>query len=159
MEDGNHRRCEVDGTSAEQPSLARWLSFATASAQKTGGQTDAATHLERWITSHPAFEKCVYRDHWIPVCPHSSLDEFQTRMGTLMRDNLLVRCTVLSFGLHPHLCILQTFLKSGRPLLLGTGVPEDTVDELEVNAERELKSASRLQYIRCQSIYCHKKVS
>ncbi|KAJ7036184.1 S-adenosyl-L-methionine-dependent methyltransferase [Mycena alexandri] len=141
MEDGNHRRCEVDGTSMAQPSLARWLTFANAAAQKSGGQTDAATHLQRWVTAHPAFEKFVYQDDWIPVSPHSSLDEFQTRMGSLMRDNLL------------------TFLKSGRPLLLGTGVPEEIINELQVNAERELNWAARLQYIRCQSIYCRKKLS
>ncbi|KAJ7747808.1 hypothetical protein B0H16DRAFT_1554658 [Mycena metata] len=141
MEDGKHRRCEVDGTSSAQPALARWLTFADAAAQRSGGQTYAATHLERWVSAHPAFERFVYRDDWIPVSPHTSLDEFQTRMGSLMRDNLL------------------TFLKSGRPLLLGTGVPEETIDELQVNAERELNAAERLQYIRCQSIYCRKKVS
>ncbi|KAJ7185297.1 hypothetical protein C8R46DRAFT_376111 [Mycena filopes] len=140
MEDGNHRRCEVDTGTVAEPWLARWLMYANVAARSAGGQTDAATHLERWITAHPAFERVVYQDFWIPVSPHPSLNEFQRRIGIQMRDDLL------------------SFLKSGRPLLLGSGVPESVVDELQVNAERELHSAARAQYIRCQSVYCRKKV-
>ncbi|KAJ7765253.1 S-adenosyl-L-methionine-dependent methyltransferase [Mycena metata] len=139
MEDGNHRRCEVDGNTIAEPWLARWLMFADVAAQNAGGQTDAATHVQRWITAHPAFQHAVYQDYWIPVSPHPSFNEFQRRIGSQMRDDLM------------------SFLKSGRPLLLGSGVPEAIVDELQQNAERELHTAARAQYIRCQSIYCRKK--
>ncbi|KAF7347471.1 hypothetical protein MVEN_01503200 [Mycena venus] len=127
MEDGNHRRCELDTATIDQP----WA----------GGDPDAANHLHRWIRANPHFEDIVYHDYWVPVSPHASFNNFQKRIGSQMRDDIL------------------SFLKSGRPLLLGSGVPERIVDELQVNAERELRTAARAQYIRCQSVYCRKKVS
>ncbi|KAJ7150329.1 hypothetical protein C8R46DRAFT_1124641 [Mycena filopes] len=141
MPDGNHRRLDLDTTVVEQPWLARWMSYAHVAVRNAGGDPDAATHLHRWLTSHPAFENVVYEDYWVPVSPHPGFDEFQQRIGAQMRDDIL------------------SFLKSGRPLLLGSGIPERIVDELQVNAERELISSSCAQYIRCQSVYCRKKVS
>jgi len=115
--------------------------FASLAARNAGGHPDAATHLHRWISSHPAFENVVYQDYWVPVSPHPVFNDFQKHVGAHMRDDIL------------------SFLKSGRPLLLGSGVPEPIVDELQLNAERELRSAARPQYIRLQSVYCRKKVS
>jgi len=141
MPDGNHRRCDLDTSTIDQPWVARWMIFANVAAKNAGGDPDAATHLHQWITAHPAFEDIVYQDYWVPVSPHASFNDFQKRIGSQMRDDIL------------------QFLKSGRPLLLGSGVPEPIVNELQVNAERELRSAARAQYIRCQSVYCRKKVS
>ncbi|KAJ6520254.1 hypothetical protein C8R45DRAFT_954465 [Mycena sanguinolenta] len=141
MPDGNHRRCDLEPSSIAEPWLARWMINANVAARNAGGDPDAATHLHGWINSHPAFEDVVYQDYWVPVSPHASFNGFQKRIGAQMRDDIL------------------SFLKSGRPLLLGNGVPEPIVDELQVNAERELRSAARAQYIRCQNVYCRKKVS
>lgn len=55
--------------------------------------------------------------------------------------------------------VIQAFLKSGRPLLLGSGLPEDVVNELEMNAERELLEARYPHYIRLQSVHGRKSRS
>ncbi|KAJ7070618.1 hypothetical protein C8F01DRAFT_1107088 [Mycena amicta] len=137
--DGNHRRCELETSTIAGPWVARWMVFANVAARNAGGHPDAATHLRRWVTDHPLLEGVVYHDYWVPVSPHPSMTDFQRRMGTRMREDIL------------------SFLKSGRPLLLGSGVPESIVDELQFNAERELHDAALPQYIRCQSVYCRKK--
>ncbi|KAJ6623079.1 hypothetical protein B0H10DRAFT_2011056 [Mycena sp. CBHHK59/15] len=141
MEDGNHKRCDLETSKIAEPWVARWLVFACVAARNAGGHPDAATHLHRWIASHGAFEDVVYQDYWVPVSPHASFNEFQKRIGSQMRDDILA------------------FLKSGRPLLLGSGVPEPIVDELQVNAERELRAATYPQYVRLQSLYARKKTS
>jgi len=48
-------------------------------------------------------------------------------------------------------------MKSARPLLLGSGVPEALVDELENNAVAELWEAQTPQYMRLQAVYARKK--
>ncbi|KAF8204302.1 hypothetical protein K438DRAFT_1580170 [Mycena galopus ATCC 62051] len=141
LSNGNYKRCDLDPSTIGEPWLARWMVFASVAARMAGGDPDAATHLEGWIRSHPALEDIVYQDYWVPVSPHASLNDFQKRISAQMRDDIL------------------SFLKSGRPLLLGSGVPEAIVDELQVNAERELRTAARPQYIRIQSLHCRKKVS
>ncbi|KAJ7651499.1 hypothetical protein DFH06DRAFT_1187109 [Mycena polygramma] len=140
MPDGNHRRCDLETSIIDQPWLARWMVFANVAVRNAGGTPDAATHLHQWITTNGSFEDIVYQEYWVPVSPHPSMNEFQRRIGAQMREDIL------------------SFLKSGRPLLLGSGVPEPIVDELQVNAEREVRSSSRAQYIRCQSVHCRKKV-
>ncbi|KAJ7116793.1 hypothetical protein C8R43DRAFT_1038078 [Mycena crocata] len=139
MPDGNHRRLDLETSRIAEPWVARWMVFAGLAAKNAGGHPDAATHLHRWISSHAAFENIVYKDYWVPVSPHASFTDFQKRIGAQMRDDIL------------------SFLKSGRPLLLGSGVPEPIVNELQINAERELRMATYPQYIRCQSVYCRKK--
>ncbi len=52
---------------------------------------------------------------------------------------------------------LQAFLKSGRPLLLSNGLDISMVDELEINAEHELRTASTQTYIRVHSSYARRK--
>ncbi|KAF7303013.1 hypothetical protein MKEN_01264300 [Mycena kentingensis (nom. inval.)] len=124
MPDGNHRRCPTDTSTIAGPWFARWMAFANAAARDAGGHPDAATHLQQWLLDHPLLEDVVYRDFWIPVSPHPSFDHSQRRIGTQMRDDILA------------------FLKSGRPLLLGSGVPESIVDELQLNAEHEASTAA-----------------
>lgn len=57
----------------------------------------------------------------------------------------------------PFLCSAQSFMKAARPLLRKSGVPQDLVELLETNAEAELMSARRPQYIRVQNVYAIKK--
>lgn len=48
-------------------------------------------------------------------------------------------------------------MASGRPLLLGIGVPESLVDELEEKATEELRGASHVTYIRLQRVIARKR--
>ncbi|KAJ7103130.1 hypothetical protein B0H15DRAFT_767982 [Mycena belliarum] len=141
MPDGNHRRCDLPTSHIAAPWVARWMVFACMAVRNAGGHPDAATHLRQWVTSHPALENVVYHDYWIPVSPHAIFNDFQKHVGARMRDDIL------------------SFLKSGRPLLLGSGVPEQIVNELQRNAELELRTAARAQYVRVQRVYCRKKIS
>ncbi|KAJ7170294.1 hypothetical protein C8R43DRAFT_876010 [Mycena crocata] len=139
MPDGNHRRIDVETSMMADPWVANWMVFASLAAKNAGGDPDAATHLHRWIFSHAALDNIVYKDYWVPVSPHASFSEYEKKIGTRMRDNILA------------------FLKSGRPLLLGSGVPELIVNELQINAERELRMAIYPQYLRFQRVYCRKR--
>jgi hypothetical protein len=48
-------------------------------------------------------------------------------------------------------------MKSGRPLLLGNGLTEDFVDQLENNAVAELNEAITPVYVCIQNVYARKK--
>ncbi|KAK7465267.1 hypothetical protein VKT23_005246 [Stygiomarasmius scandens] len=135
--DENHRRVNVDTSTVAGPWWARWMAFANVAIRNRGGDADAATHLYSWVESHPMFENVVYREFWIPCSPWKR--DFPANISLCMRDDILA------------------FLKSGRPLLLGNGVSEDVVHELQVNAEREQKTASQRHYVRLQSVWAEKK--
>lgn len=49
-------------------------------------------------------------------------------------------------------------MKSGRPLLLGTGVPQDVLDPLEEAAARELLGNLVPGYIRVENAYGRKRM-
>ena len=51
----------------------------------------------------------------------------------------------------------QEFMRSGRPLLLGSGMPEALLNQIEQNAIRELMEARTPIYIRCQYVYATRK--
>ena len=53
----------------------------------------------------------------------------------------------------------KAFLKSGRPLLLGSGVLEEVVNHLQHHASLEIKAASTPGYVRVQRTYARKKQS
>jgi hypothetical protein len=95
MDDGNHRRCELETSTVAEPWVARWMIFANMAARNAGGNPDAATHLHRWITANPAFEHIVYQDYWVPVSPHPSFNDFQKRIGAQMREDILVCAPLL----------------------------------------------------------------
>ena len=48
-------------------------------------------------------------------------------------------------------------MRSGRPLLLGSGMPEALLNQIEQNAIRELMEARTPVYIRCQYVYATRK--
>jgi hypothetical protein len=62
-----HRRMEPSTNEIGPPWWGRWMMFLNEAIQKARGDVDAATHLERWVTKHPAFERVVYKDVWLPV--------------------------------------------------------------------------------------------
>ncbi|KIK70473.1 hypothetical protein GYMLUDRAFT_32497 [Collybiopsis luxurians FD-317 M1] len=137
--DEYHQRIELETSRIAEPWWPRWLAFANLAARNRGGDVDAATHLHAWVSNHRAFETVVYKEYWVPTCPWRTDSEFQMRMGLSMRDDI------------------RAFLKSGRPLLLGSGIPEDLVNEMEFNAEKELLSGQARHYIRLQCIHALKK--
>ncbi|KAF9011053.1 S-adenosyl-L-methionine-dependent methyltransferase [Cyathus striatus] len=137
--DRNYQRIEVGTHELGPPWWPRWLAFANAAVRKVGGDTDAATHLYDWISKHPTFEQATYREFWLPVSPWMKGDDFQQRIGNGMRDDIFA------------------FMKSGRPLLLSTGLPEHILDLVEQEAVQELNEAREPQWIRLQCVYARKK--
>jgi hypothetical protein len=53
----------------------------------------------------------------------------------------------------------QSFFKSGRPLLLGTGLNEEIVDLLERETTDELMEARYPHWLRLRCVYATKKCS
>ncbi|KAK0481523.1 S-adenosyl-L-methionine-dependent methyltransferase [Armillaria novae-zelandiae] len=137
--DENHHRVNLDTSTLASPWWPRWLAYLEMAARNRGGNVDAATHLHDWVSNHQSFENVVYNQYWIPVTPWRTDSAFDMRIGTAMRDDIF------------------SFLKSGRPLLLGSGVPEQIVNELETNAYKELMEGNTRHYIRVQCVYAHKR--
>ncbi|KAF9270828.1 S-adenosyl-L-methionine-dependent methyltransferase [Marasmius fiardii PR-910] len=139
MYDENYRRIEVSTSHIGAPWWPRWLAFLEAAIRSKGGDADAATHLHSWTANHASFEGVVYREFWVPASPWRRDSEFQIRMGQAMRDDIFA------------------FVKSGRALLLGSGVPEQIVDELQRKVETELATTRRRYYVRLQCIFARKR--
>lgn len=51
----------------------------------------------------------------------------------------------------------QAFMKSGRPLLLSSGMSESLVAEIEMEANRDLYELRTSHYVRLQRVYALKK--
>ncbi|KAJ3936395.1 MAG: hypothetical protein NXY57DRAFT_957277 [Lentinula lateritia] len=137
--DENHQVIELETSKIAEPWWPRWLTFANLAARDRGGNVDAATYIHSWVANHHAFENVTYEEYWVPTCGWRTDSEFMMRIGVTLRDDILA------------------FLKSGRPLLLGSGVPEDLVNELEANAVKELHSGRARHYIRLQCVHARKK--
>ncbi|KAI0756516.1 hypothetical protein C8Q80DRAFT_1129062 [Daedaleopsis nitida] len=127
----------------DTPWIARWMNLANVAVEQRGGEPDAANHLHAWMEAHPLLEDVVYREFWFQTSPwkpgHDHESARANRLGAMMRDDILA------------------FLKSGRPLLLGNEVDYETVQELESNAERELKEGKVPTYVRVQNVYARRK--
>ncbi|KAI0673624.1 hypothetical protein C8Q78DRAFT_1018090 [Trametes maxima] len=141
--DNQHEAIMPSRLEEETPWFARWMNVVNIAVEQRGGEPDAANHLHRWIKEHPEMEEIVYREFWFQTGPwkHGQGDRTarDNWMGSLMRDDILA------------------FLKSGRPLLLSNGLDVCVVDELELNAERELREARVQTYIRVQNVYARRK--
>ncbi|EKM51768.1 uncharacterized protein PHACADRAFT_127622 [Phanerochaete carnosa HHB-10118-sp] len=128
---------------ADAPAFARWMNLAHRAVQMQGGEPDAANHLHEWVCGHGAFEDVHYCTWWLPTSTwHTGQDEEarrQNRIGAAMRDDIL------------------SFLKSGRPLLLGNGVPEQVLNPLEGEAERELVEGCVPGYIHVENVYARRR--
>jgi len=139
---GKDRRAYLDNNTA--PCVARWMNHCHDAVQRSGGAPDAANHLHRWVSEHAAFEDVVYREFWFPTSPFLKGKDPESarlnRIGHLFREDILM------------------FLQSGRPLLLGNGIPEAEVDELEENARNELMEARVPTYIRVENVYARKRL-
>ncbi|KAE9409255.1 hypothetical protein BT96DRAFT_806961 [Gymnopus androsaceus JB14] len=137
--DEHYQRIELETSRIAGPWWPRWLAFANLAARNRGGDVDAATYIHSWVANHRAFDNVHYREFWIPTSPWKTDSSFDMRMGASMRDDILA------------------FMKSGRPLLLGSGVPEDLVNEIQSNAEQELLAGKARFYIRVQCVHARKR--
>ncbi|KAG6851344.1 hypothetical protein H0H93_005742 [Arthromyces matolae] len=134
-----HERLHAPTDEIDPPWLPRWLSFVKGAIKTSGGDVDASDKIWSWISEHPLLEDPVHEEFWMPVSPWCRDDETKVRMANTMKDDLCV------------------FLRSGRPLLLGTGVPEDVVDRVQHNADLELQSAAQEQYLLIRRVCARKK--
>ncbi|KAF8641132.1 hypothetical protein AX17_000774 [Amanita inopinata Kibby_2008] len=134
-------KCQVNLPTCQlgPPWWARWLAFAASAIRGRGGDVDAASQLETWVRNHPAFQGVVIREFWLPTSPWNMDDVDMVQKSTILRDDIL------------------EFLNSGRPLLLGAGVPLEVVDHLQSNARQELLEARVPEYVRLRRVYARKK--
>ncbi|KAK0466917.1 S-adenosyl-L-methionine-dependent methyltransferase [Desarmillaria tabescens] len=137
--DEDFHRIEVDVTTIEKPWWPRWLAYLEMAARRRGGNVNAATHIRDWVSHHPRFEDVIYNEYFIPATPWVTDSALDLRIGVAMREDI------------------EVFLKSGRPLLLGSGVPEQLVNELQANAHKEVMEDDTRYYIRVQSVYARKR--
>ncbi|TFK41937.1 S-adenosyl-L-methionine-dependent methyltransferase [Crucibulum laeve] len=134
-----HQRILLDTHSLRTPWWAQWMTFLASAARARGGDLDAATHLYDWICGHPAFEDVVYREFWLPIVPSRKDSPALHKITRFMTEDV------------------EAFLKSGRPLILGSGLPEDVLFDLEEKARKEVYEAKIPQYTRLQCVYARKK--
>ncbi|KAI0068004.1 hypothetical protein BV25DRAFT_1875105 [Artomyces pyxidatus] len=141
--DKDHRPIFAPTGVLQPPWFALWMNFLNMAVRQRGGSPDAANMLHHWISRHAAFEEVVYREYFIPTAPffsHKTPDYHNKRaIAETFRDDI------------------SAFLKSGRPLLLGSGLPESLVDELQHRAHQELKEARTETYIRVENVYARKR--
>jgi len=68
--DSKHERMDVNiHEPLGPPWCARFAAFMHEAVRVTGGDMDAAAHLQRWVSTHRAFENVVYQERWCPVVP------------------------------------------------------------------------------------------
>jgi len=142
IHDGNKKPIVVNEDVLEGPWLPRWMSLAQQAIRKRGGTVDAANHLYRWVSETGSFENIVHRDFWFQASPWNQKDDNVARrenaIAKTMREDMLA------------------FLSSGRPLLLGAGIQEQLVNEVESRAREELLEARTPLYILIESVYARK---
>lgn len=126
----------------EPPWFPRWMSFCNMAVRQRGGSPDAANMLHSWTLQHPDFDDVAYQDYFIPTAPFMDQDpknDFIRGISETFREDI------------------QTFLRSGRPLLLMSGLPEPLVDELGHHTHLELKEARTVSYIHVERVYARKR--
>ncbi|KAJ3535714.1 hypothetical protein NMY22_g6358 [Coprinellus aureogranulatus] len=120
------------------PYWARYLAHLNAAIRKKQGDVSAANHLWRWLTTHQAFENITYRDVWVPSIPGDD-DRYPETVYPVMRQNI------------------SAFVRSGKPLLLGSGVSEEEYQILKEHTLKELHHSDEPQYTRMQCIWATKR--
>lgn len=145
IHDQNKRPILVDKHNLEDPEgpwLPRWMALAQHAIRTRGGTVDAAKYMGDWVRNTGAFRDIVHHDYWFQASPWNtggdSAAHRENDIARTMREDMLA------------------FLGSGRPLLLGSGIPEHLVNEIEHKARRELMEARTPLYILIQSVYAQK---
>ncbi|KAI0050631.1 hypothetical protein FA95DRAFT_1603452 [Auriscalpium vulgare] len=140
--DKDHRPIFTDTASMNPPWFPRWMNFLNMAVRQRGGSPDAANMLYPWISQRTDVRDVVYREFYIPTAPFMSRREpdyhFKRSISETFRDDI------------------YSFLASGRPLLLGSGLAESLVDQLQDNARQELKEARTVTYVRLENVYARK---
>ncbi|KAF9531824.1 hypothetical protein CPB83DRAFT_847890 [Crepidotus variabilis] len=143
--DINHQRVLFDrDNDIRAPWWGRWMHFLHDAVKAKGGDVDAATNLYGWVSQNPFFEDVTYTEHWLPIVPEPRVGPNAARMKKIdetMKSNV------------------TTFLGSGRPLLLGNGMPEPLVTLLEERAAREIDERKVPQFTRLQCVTARRKLS
>lgn len=156
----DHRQLVIPSDAPGAPWLPRWFEKIYIAVGRRGGCLDSAAHMYQWVKDIPVFTDVVYRGFWTPTSPwmkghHPEIKRLNA-LAELMRADIKV-----SF-LHPlghraGLIVVQAFMKSGRPLLLASGLSEAYVDELEANCRIELDEAKTHHYIVLEQVYARRR--
>lgn len=175
---------EIYGLDDSQPSherdsskawLPRWYAALGQAARRRGGHIDAAALMHNWIADHKEFEDVVCREFWFPSSPwmfdiiksstpgdntiryqpnklyYEKFHCFETGSNQIADPETLFRvCNRIREDGY-------AFLRSGRLLLLSSGMPEDVVDRLQENATRELMEAKIPVMARIRNVYARRK--
>ncbi|ETW86799.1 hypothetical protein HETIRDRAFT_153621 [Heterobasidion irregulare TC 32-1] len=137
--DNDHKPILSIPDAMEPPWLPRWFNLSNMAVRQRGGTPDASNMLYAWFRQHPAFEDIVYREVWLPTSAFYQKGHKDFYAGTVMQKDI------------------QAFLKSGRPLLLGSGLPEAYVDEVTQLAHDEVEAAQTVTFCRVESVYARKR--
>ncbi|KAF9531530.1 S-adenosyl-L-methionine-dependent methyltransferase [Crepidotus variabilis] len=145
MYDANHQRILFESNDEIRPPWwGRWMHYFHDAVKAKGGDVDAATNLHHWVSQNSLFEDVTYKEYWLPIVP-------MVRVGPnaeqLQKIDANMKINHVSF------------LGSGRPLLLGNGIPESVVELVERNAEREIGEQQIPQYTRLQCVTARKRRS
>jgi len=161
--DGSGKPFSLPSGVLHPPYFAQWMSLLNMAVRQRGGSPDAAYMLHNWTLQHPAFEDVVYEDYFVPTAPFISPGEpnyhVLRTISEYLREDMLVRdygCPRFTPD-SPFASLAQAFFRAGRPLLLGSGVPESFLDELQRRAELETKEARTETYIRLERVYARKR--
>ncbi|KDQ63063.1 hypothetical protein JAAARDRAFT_694199 [Jaapia argillacea MUCL 33604] len=140
---GDRKPIIVRPSVMEGPWLPRWMYMCQMAVRQRGGHVDAANLLRRWVSDHRCMEDVVYREFWAQTAPWNPGKDAHSmwlnEMGAIMRDDI------------------KAFLRSGRPLLLGSGLPQEFVDDLEARAVKELDEGRTPTLIRLENVYARKR--
>lgn len=68
----------------------------------SGGDTDAANHIEEWVTTCGAFEDVSYRDFWSPVVPGDD-DRYEDSVYAKMMDVIPVSISRSAWIVYLHI--------------------------------------------------------
>ncbi|OCB89014.1 hypothetical protein A7U60_g3821 [Sanghuangporus baumii] len=149
------RRVPKGRASSPSPYLARFTTLVRQAALRRGAHVDAAALLNRWISEHPAYEDVIYREAWLPL--GGWLDSVDVRncpgLNSTTPEEFDRLCRIGRESAEDFLA----FMRSARPLLLSTGVPEMVADQLTIKASQELRETRIPLYIRSQKVYARKK--
>jgi hypothetical protein len=84
------------------PYWSRFMAHMNRAVKSSGGDTDAASHLWKWVTTHGAFENITYRDVWIPTIPGND-EMYAEHVYSMIRDDISVSTLSVLFRLHLNL--------------------------------------------------------
>jgi len=141
--DANKRAITVSTASMESPWLPRWMTMVRNAASRRGGCLDAAGKLYNWVMDIPAFKDVVYTKIWMPSSPWL----LGNNPETIRLNNLAILITE----------DIKEFLKAGRTLLLGSGLSEELVHDLEQNCLWEIETARTPYHILLQQVYATRR--